>query len=373
MTGNGRSATQGIARDEVLDLARQRGEPAVSVLLPVDQPVAAHPETVRRLEALTRRAVEQVRARWGPDAATVVAARFEDPECRIDARQESARGLALFVTPSSCTVLRLPFPVEEQVVVHRTFATRQLFAGLARTPRARVLVLDGADALLYEAHGSSLVEAAGTPFPLHVETPREWDTPHSDRPIHEEVAAEQRRVVHRAVDAALDEADRTERLPVVVAAPTRELAAFDEVTRHGERIVGRIHGNVARTRPAELASDVLAVLTDHRRTVEADLVGRVREAVGQDRAVVGLVATAEAVRSGRGHLLVLEDHFRFPILREDVPTSDAVPPSRPEMGVEVEDLVDDLIEATIRNGGDVEFVEPGALADLGHVGVLLRY
>jgi hypothetical protein len=369
MAGNGRSATQGISRDEVLDLARQRGEPAVSVLLPVPQPVAAHPETGLQLEALITRAVEQVRAWWGSDAADAVTARFADPECRIDARQESARGLALFVTPSSCTVLRLPFPVEEQVVVNRTFATRQLFAGLARTPWARVLVLDGADAHLYLAHGSSLVEAEGTPFPIHVEPPREWDTPHRDRPIHEEAAAEQRRVVHRAVDAALDEADRAERLPVVVAATTRELAFFDEVTRHADRIVGRIHGNVARTRPADLASDVVAVLAEHRRTVEGGLVDRVREAVGQDRAVTGLVAVADAAKAGRGHLLVVEDHFRFPVHLVDGLTAGAGPDTQ----LQVEDLVDEVVEAVLLNGGEAEFVEPGSLDDLGHIGLLLRY
>jgi hypothetical protein len=369
MTATGRSATEGITREEVLDLARARAEPAVSVLLPVPQPVAAHPETGLQLEALTTRAVEQVRAWWGSDAADAVAARFQEPACRIDPRQESARGLALFATPTSCTVLRLPFPVEEQVVVNRTFATRQLFAGLTRTPRARVLVLDGDDALLYLAQGSSLIEAEGTPFPLHVEAPREWDTPHRDRPIHEEVAAEQRRVVHRTVDAALDEADRTERLPVVVAATTRELAFFDEVTRHGDRIVGRIHGNAARTRPAVLAVDVVAVLAEHRRTIEADLVDRASEAVGQERAVTGLVAVAEAAKAGRGHLLVVEDHFRFPIHLVDGLT----PGAGPDAQLVVEDLVDEVVEAVLLHGGEVEFVAPGALDDLGHIGLLLRY
>jgi hypothetical protein len=254
-------------------------------------------------------------------------------------------------------------------VANRTVATRQLFAGIARTPRARVLVLDGDDAMLYLAHGSSLVEEEGTPFPLHVEAPREWDTPHRDRPIHEEAAAEQRRVVYRAVDAALDEVDRAERLPVVVAATTRELAFFDAVTAHADRIVGRIQGNVARTRPAELAADVVAVLADHRRSVEAELVDRVREAVGQERAVTGLVAVADAAKAGRGHLLVVEDHFRFPIHLVDGLT----PTAGPDAQLEIEDLVDEVVEAVLLNGGDVEFVEPGSLDDLGHVGLLLRY
>jgi hypothetical protein len=38
----------------------------------------------------------------------------------------------------------------------------------------------------------------------------------------------------------------------------------------------------------------------------------------------------------------------------------------------IEDPVDEIVEHVIRAGGTVEFVGPGALADLGGIGLILR-
>lgn len=356
-------------RSQVLALARRRAEPAVTILLPVGQPTAAHPENEGRLRGLVERALEITESWWGPEPAQGVATQLERPELQLEERGETAHGLALLVTPDDGEALRLPFPVDEQVVVNRTFATRQLLEGLARHPRHRVLVLDGHRAELYEGRGRRLTEVRAHGFPVHVEPPHEQDTPQRDLPIHEEAEREEHRIVYRDVDDALEAAERADPLPVVVTAVERELAVFRDVTRHADLLAGEVTGNYAEVRPAELAEVTRPVVAAYRTVQQDEVLERVREAHGHDRAVTGLHAVKQAVEEGRGHLLVVEEGFTFPGHWVD----DVVPGEAAATQPGGEEIVDDVIEAMLLAGGEVEFVPAGSLSDLEHLAALTRY
>lgn len=356
-------------QSQVLELARRRAEPAVTILLSVAQPVAAHPELELRLRDLVDRALDATESWWGSEAAERLAAQLERPELRLDPLAETARGLAVLATPDDSELLRLPFAVEDQLAVNRTFATRQLFEGISRNPRYRVVVLDGPDARLYDGQGHHLTELDAYGFPLHVEPPHEQDTPRRDFPIHEEARREEHRIVYRAVDDALDRADRAEPLPVVVTGAERELALFEEVTGHRDLLVGRLPGNYARTSPDELATAIEPVLDAHRAEEQGLVAERVLEAHGSERAVTGLPAVKAAAEEGRGHLLVVEEGFTFSGHWVDGLT----PGEAADEQLDVDEVVDDIIEKVLVAGGGVEFVADGSLADCGRIGLLLRY
>ena len=237
-----------VDQSQILELARRRGEPAVTILMPVAQPAAAHPEMHLRLRALVDRALDVTETWWGADAAEGVATQLHHPDLQPDPRAEAAQGLAILVTPDDGQLLHLPFAVVEQVVVDRTFATRQLLDGIARNPRYRVLVLDGHHARMFQGEGQRLVEVRAHGFPVHVEPPHEQDTPQKDFPIHEEAEREEHRIVYRAVDDALDAACRVDPLPVVVTGAERELVLFEEITAHGEPVSSVSWPATTRTR-----------------------------------------------------------------------------------------------------------------------------
>lgn len=354
-------------RTEVLELARREAEPAVTIMLPVVQPAAAHPENPLNLRALLTQAGEIVETWWGREAAVAVRRQIDDLDLELGP-DESARGLVLLATTEDCRVLRLPFAVDPQVVVDRTFATRQILEGLARHPRFRVLVLAGHRARLLEGRAEGLHEVTDGGFPLEVTPPHEWDAPQRDRPIHEGVASEEHRFVYRAVDVALDAACASDPLPLVVAAAERELAYFDEVTRHGALVVGRVRGNYDRAGPTELAEVVRPAVETYLGELRQQAVRRLREAYGRGMAVTDLVPVRQAAVAGRGHELIVEEGLTAP--KHWLGSSG---PGRTEDGVPVDDAVDDIIEAVLRSGGTVEFVESGALDDLEHIGLIVRY
>ncbi len=354
-------------RAEVIELARVRAEPAVTVLMPVEQPVRAHPEVPRRLRPLLERAVGTTEAFWGGEAAKRIRRQLEDASPAIDTT-EHGHGLAVLATPDDCRVLHLPFTVEEQVVVDQTFATRQLLEGLARTRPYLVVVLGGSGGRLFAWDGVRLAEHTSGGFPLTVTPPHEWDTPHRDLPIHEGSATEERRIVFREVDRALGSVLAAEPLPVVVMAPERDLALFDDVGRHGDAVVAQVHGSFEHVPLADVDEALQPALKRHLASRREESVARLREAYGRGRAVIDLVEVERVAREGRAAELVVEEGFTFPRHWVDGLTAG----DRPDVQLEVDDVVDDVIETVLLGGGDVEFVEPGALDAEGHIGVIVR-
>ena len=79
---------------------------------------------------------------------------------------------------------------------------------------------------------------------------------------------------------------------------------------------------------------------------------------------------SEAVAEGRGSLLVVEEGFTFPGHVADGLTPGDAPDERLD---DLDEVVDDVIETMLLAGGRVEFVEDGALAGHGRIGMLLRY
>jgi hypothetical protein len=244
--------------EHIRELARSAASPAVSVLLPIEQPVSAHPETPLRLRALIDEAVRSTATWWDADAAGVIRAQFDAAAPTI-APGEQARGLAVFVSPDDRLVLRLPFRVEEEVIVDSTYATRQLFEGWARRLRYRAVVLDADGARLLEGEGDDLTDVAAHGFPVRVERPTEQDTPHRDRPRHESVREEDRRVVERRVGAALASAHRADPRPVVLIGEERRLSTLVEVAAPSD-VAGVVHGDHRSATPEQLAGLIRPVL-----------------------------------------------------------------------------------------------------------------
>jgi hypothetical protein len=356
-----------VDRVEVIELARVRAEPAVSVLCPVAQPVTAHPEDAARLRSLLDRAVETVGEWRGAETAAQVRRQLEAAGPAVEAG-EHGRGLAVLATPDDCRVLHLPFPVEEQIVVDDTFATRQLLEGLDRTVPCLALVLGGGGGRLLAWDGVHPTERTTGGFPVAVTPPHEWDTPHRDLPIHEGSVTEERRTVFREVDRALGDVLAGESLPVVVLAPERDLALFAEVGRHGDAVVGQVHGSFEHASAATVAEAVQPALRDHLVARRQAAVARLRDAHGRGRAVVDLAEVGRAAEEGRGHELVLEEGFSFPRHRVDGLT----PGEGPDVQLAVDDVVDDVVETVLLHGGEAAFVEPGALDPEGHIGLILR-
>jgi Bacterial archaeo-eukaryotic release factor family 3 len=340
---------------DIEKLAQVRGFPAVSVLCPLERRRPGNLEDPRRLAALRERAAGALLAAADRETAERVVERLDEAIASIDL-DHPADGVAVLVTAEDSHVVLLPVPVRARVVVDEAFATRELLDAAQQMLRARVIVLSGERARCFQAVGSALTEVVSETFPMTISPPVEADTPHGDFPIGEHEHAEAQRFVLRAVDRAVSELQRREHEPLVVVAPERDLAYFDEVTAHRDDVIGRVHGNHILDPVSAIEHVVEAEMhaTGARRAEAA--VRRAIAAVGP-RGASGLEAVGLAAEAGRGHELFVE---------RDLTASPTTPDG-------LDDPIDRAVDAVLTHGGRVTIVPPASLAAYDGIVLALRY
>lgn len=344
--------------------------PVVTVTAALDRTRAGAGEDRIRVRNLLANARAQIDALADRAVAQRLADRLDDAVASVDLRG-GAQGVVVVVTPESTEVRALPFPVRDGVSVGPTPATRFLVQGLRRSPRYRVLVVSDRATRLFEAVRDELVEVLDHGFPMTARI-----VPRDRRAVAGRFALppgrddkEQRRRFYREVDQALTAAGRGDELPIVLVGVRRSTQLFREVSDNARLVVGTVGGAHDRTSPGELGKAAWQVMRVRLKARRTAVVVELSAAAATGSAVTGIDEVWQLGRERRGRLLVVEEDHRADRAREVdgrlVWTDDASPDV-------FDDPVDEIVEHVVRAGGNVEFVAPDALAELGHIGLILR-
>jgi hypothetical protein len=230
-------------------------------------------------------------------------------------------------------------------VVERTFATRPLVLALHRTPPHVVLVLHPTCAHLYAAGGGGL------------------------QPVDRLDTARLDEGRLRAVDRMLGDYRADHPSPLVLVGPPALLDRFCAVSRHLERLAGRV--------PSDAADDVLDLARACSDTVERYLRGRRQYALEQlgqalrsrpADVAAGIEDCWRSLHARAPGLLLVEESFVSPGVAVTGTTHGGATVTTEV----VHDLVDDLIELVILRGGQLALVRDDDLADLGRVALVSR-
>lgn len=368
-----------ITEDDVRSLAAFKGEdaPVTSIYLDVDGGRHVRfQDVVRAADSLVKEAL--LKHDDNPSVASDLQRFQELVRSGID--RSRTRGLAVF----SCTaqdfwqVVELPVRVRDQVVVNHGPCVRQLEVVVEEYERFGLLLADKqrARVLVYEL--GELVESTELLEPL----PRRDDVDHSYR--RDQGQDHESALVHQHLRHAADVAfgvfqDRGfERL--VIGAP-EEIANELQSLLHPylqERMEARCPIAVGAS-DEEIRQAALEVEAEVARRREAELVGRLRDAVGAGRrGVAGLDATLRALVERRVDTLLVSHGFDHPGWRCGScdyigRVGRACPVCEAEMQG-VEDVVEEAVEEALLQSCDVQVCVGNADLDvLGSIGALLRY
>ena len=346
------------------DLTVATGYPCISVLMPT-QP--APRLTPRDLDQLHRLVVEAGRAL---SAQGVVSRERLMIKLREEVRRASQlptdRALAIYVNLAVNRTFRLPQPVEARALVERTFATRPLVSALHRMPPHIVLVLHPTCAHLYAA-GDRGLRPAGQVDPFR--GAGRVQVPAAGAPGAQEARSDLNDSYLRAVDRMLGDYRMEHPSPLVLAGSPRLLDRFCAVSRNLTRLAGRVESG-----REESALDLARACIE---TIDAYLKGRREDALAQfvqaletrsADVATGIEKCWRAVHSGAPGMLLVEESFISPGLTVTGAAGATTP-----VGVEaVHDLVDDLIEQVILQGGQLALVRDGDLDAYGRVALIAQ-
>ena len=368
-----------LTETDVRELAGFKGEEAPVTSLYLDVDGSHH---IRRQDLLheLERLVKSVHKSHSDNPSVLRDLKRMEDHVRGGIDRSHVRGLALF----SCSahdfwrIVELPVAVRSQIVVNHTPAVRQLESIIDEYERFGVLLADKQRTRMMVYELGELVDSDEE----FEELPRQEDDGRGIRKdgVRDHVQAMAHQHLKHAADTAFKvlQAGRFDRL--IIGAPP-EIANELEALLHPylkERLVARCHIR-SDASLEEVRQAALEVEADVERSKEAEIVSRLRDAVGsKNRGVAGLDDTLRALVERRVDVLLVSSEYATPGWRCDgcgwigrVGRTCTVCES--EMH-EVQDVVEEAIEEAIAQSCDVEVCVGNADLDvLGQIGALLRY
>lgn len=283
--------------------------------------------------------------------------------------QRTLDGLAVLSGPSRFDVFPLQRPVKPLAVVADSYHVKPLLRYLQSADRFQVLCLTAKTARVLEGTRYALDVAPPEEFaaPLLAEAARQRDL--VDNPSSEQLAETER--FFRAVDRhVLERFSREARLPLVLAALPEHQTLFRKVSHNPFLLPEGVLGNPEPLALDDLRQKVWQVVEPSYLARLARMKDDFHTAAARHAGTADLSDAARAVVAGRIGTLLIEDDRILPGRLD--PATGAITAgdiNHPE----VDDLLDDLAEMVLRQGGQVVVVPTERMPTTTGLAAIYRY
>ncbi|WP_322877195.1 AOC03_06830 family ribosome hibernation factor [Pseudocalidococcus azoricus] len=357
-----------ICRQNLKHLQAIKAVPAVSILLPTHRTSPDNKRDPIQVKNLVTEAKNRLSQEFKQRQLDPLLQNLEALVAEID-YSYALDGLALYVSHDFAKLYYLPFPVRARVVIDQTFATRDLVYGLHRAERYWLLLLSQGETRLIAGTGETLEEITDEAFPMVMSGPGAT----SPLPYHADSSYldDRHRQFFQQVDQALANYAEGESLPLILGGVVRQISFFQEVSQYAAAVAGTITGNFDKASLSELAPQVYPIFQSIRETRRSQSLEELAAAVDAQRVVSTIGEAWRFAHEGRGKTLLVEKNYHEP--------ATVCEAGRLELAAEpggvgiMDDAVDEIIEVILAKGGDVQFVEDGALALHQKIALILRY
>ncbi len=358
--------------------------PSVSILMPTQRTVPDKLQDPIRLKDLIRKAIEGLKAEFPERDLTSLYGHLNKAYDSIDFTA-TLGGIALFANKYFGTIYVLPFPIKEQVIIDKNFATSNLVFALNRMPRYFVLALSRNLSRLFQGFGAAAlheiiepeVDKQGNPisgFPLNDLGPEEhkWlaiGTGDRDARYLEDHAKQ----FFRFVDSFLSKFLEHDELPIIILGAGKDIELFETVTKNKRLIIAHHHGNFDRQSAEAISRIVEPIVQDYLKKQREKALEELVSAQGTLKYAEGFEPVWYAAHIGRIHKLFIETDLEVIGSYNAAKPEQVIITNKIETHGNVYNLIEPLIDAVRAHRGEIIFVEPGALADRQHIAAILRY
>jgi hypothetical protein len=278
--------------------------------------------------------------------------------------------LILFVNEHVAKYLHLPIQVENRVVIDSSFATRDLIRQLQMKTNYFVLVFGEYKARLFEAFDETLIQEYGSPFPI--ENKDLYSTKNSELKngkLQKNLLSE----FYNRIDKAVNEIRNDNPKPVLLCSQEMNCAEYMKVADLKDTIFSEfMKGNKLYLDANEIIRDAWQVV--RKQQFEKNRLRRheLEDALATGQYICDANEIWQATTEGRIRTVFIEENLFRPA-RIDNNTITFVPEEdRNKPGV-VDDIYDEIIEATMNSGAEVVFLPKGELTEFNGLGAVTRF
>ncbi|MBZ5858070.1 baeRF3 domain-containing protein [Flavihumibacter profundi] len=368
--------------EDLISLQKEKGKICISIIVPTHK---TSPE--RRIDELAvtravKSATEYLNYKY-PDTDTKPLLRsLEELVQEIDYTHNS-EGIGLYVSPGFKLSVKYPFPIEEKVIVGESFEVRDLLYKQNFANPYFVLLLSEKGVHLLEGSWSQLSEITDKNFPRkyteeYIYSKPSKPTSYSGYTHEKGFEKDKSELIEIRAKDFFREADELLKdyligeTPLVVVGVEKELSWFEDISKHRQHIIKKIHGNYAHSNPKQIADIVWPEMLAHFEQKRNDLIKDFVEKLGTHLGTSGIQDVWQAAKEGKALKLLVEKDYRCPGFTDKEGYHLYLRPPEKTHNI-LADAVDDLIEMVLNKNGQVYFTENGSLSDYEKIALITRY
>lgn len=277
--------------------------------------------------------------------------------------------LILFVSEDIAEFVSLPIEVENRIVVGNKFATRDLIRALHLQEEYYILVLSRDKARLIEALNDKEIREVGDPFPfeninLYPSTDKEQSKPKQVDLLIEEF--------FNRVDKALWVTINEKPHSVMICTEERNFHHYMKITDHKEKIIGHLNLNLMADKGSKIVLEAWPIILNHLKEENKQRIEELHKAVNSGNFVSDTSEIWRAVNEGRGQTLFIKQNLVQPAKVANNMVEVLEGPSLVQEDA-TDDIIERLVEVTMRNGGNVVFLSEDELQDFQGLALTTRF
>lgn len=337
-------------KDLIQKFSGERGEACVTVLVKTHR---THPDNEKdplELKNLIKEAGRRLLDEYDESTAKHRMAELNKLSDQIN-HQHNKEGLVLAVNANMSAFYQLPIELDSRVVIDQTFATRDIVRAAHEHASYYALVLSRRQARLIKASSAYVDEEMKGEFPIENETLFSEDKHELSMNKGTDNLIEE---FFNYVDKAVQKVVLSDPKPVILVTEERN---YHHYMKMADRpiVVGHLNMNRDDEPAHQIIKAAWPVMQNVLKEKNADRVSELKKAVGQQKYLSDLSDIWRAVNEGRGRTLFVERGFFQPAR---IDNNAVVPVDSPNGNNVVDDIVDEILEVNLKNGGDAVFLKP---------------
>lgn len=348
-----------------------QGECCVTIVLNTHRTLPDNEKDPILLKNLIREAANRLPEACSEQAAAALVDKLHKLAGEIDHRH-NLESLALFVNKDIAEYTRMPIHIENRVVIGETFATRDLFRALNEEKSYFVLVLGRDQARLIEAFNDRVIKEHTGDFPL-INT---FLDPMQDNsaPLGDHGLVLQREFLND-VDKKLQEILKQDSRRALICAEESTYHHFMKEADRKEFYMGHLPGNRMHEKAQHIILEVWPTVLQIRKEALRARTEELEKAQGAGQVLTDINDIWRAVNEGRGRIVFVQKGFIQParLVNGTVELASPMDGEAADRNGLVDDIIDDIVEVTFQNGGDVVFASEGDLAKYNGLALITRY
>lgn len=342
---------------EVFDrLSAVKGGVCVTIILNTHKTTPENQKDPILLKNLISETSKRIEAEYDAKTAKSYTEKLTELAATID-HYHNDNGLMLFVNEDIAEYLRIPTHPTQRIVIDDTFATKSILRALNKDTEYYALVLAGGKAKMLEASSGEFISE------IHDE-----GIPFNDEKLYNVSRDE----FFNRVDKAVVKVRTKKPHQIVILSDENNFHQYMKVADYPNIIMGHIHLKNYDEKPANQIKEIWPFISELTKAKQSARIAELEHAVSAGTCITDINEIWSAVREGRGRTIFVEEGFYLPVSNED---GKLTPIDASEISTkhDIDDITDEMIEYTLKFGGDVVFTERGTMKAFQKIALVTRF